>query len=103
MQIILPDILLYVPPGKGQTFLDKAVAIEHGWCFLSIKASEVLNMYVAPYVRNCVLGSTNRFNLIDLALFRPGRFDKLLYIGAFVDYDSNVADFKALARRYSYS
>lgn len=46
------------------------------------------------------LGATNRPDLIDPALLRPGRFDKLLYVGPATDKSSKLAVLKALTRKY---
>jgi len=45
-------LLLYGPPGTGKTLLAKAVATEYQIHFLSIKGSEVLNMYVGQSEKN---------------------------------------------------
>ncbi|KAG8191952.1 hypothetical protein JTE90_007747 [Oedothorax gibbosus] len=46
-----------------------------------------------------VIGATNRPDLIDPALLRPGRFDRLLYVGIPEDKKSKMNILKALTRK----
>lgn len=46
-----------------------------------------------------VLGATNRPDLVDPALLRPGRFDKMFYVGICDDKISKLNILKALTRR----
>ena len=46
-----------------------------------------------------VVAATNRPDLIDPALLRPGRFDKLLYLGVNDSKTNQLAVLRALTRK----
>ncbi|KAL0800659.1 hypothetical protein Bca101_055834 [Brassica carinata] len=50
-----------------------------------------------------IIGASNRPDLIDPALLRPGRFDKLLYVGVNADASYRERVLKALTRKFKLS
>nr|XP_006638541.1 PREDICTED: peroxisome biogenesis factor 6 isoform X1 [Lepisosteus oculatus] len=47
-----------------------------------------------------VIGATNRPDLLDPSLLRPGRFDKLVYVGINEDKESQLQVLKAILRKF---
>lgn len=50
-----------------------------------------------------VVGATNRPDLLDEALLRPGRFDKMLYLGISDTHDKQRTILEALTRKFTLS
>ena len=94
-------VLLVGPPGTGKTLMARAVAGEAGVQFLSISGSDFVELYVGVgasrvqtlnqllvemdgFTNNegvIVMAATNRADILDNALLRPGRFDRRVYMG----------------------
>lgn len=48
-----------------------------------------------------VIGATNRPDLLDQALLRPGRFDKMLYLGVSDTHEKQMTILEALTRKFT--
>merc|ERR1712032_1814872 len=108
-------ILFYGPPGCGKTLLAKAIANECDSNFIAIQrgrgaggggeaSDRVINQLLTEMdgvqVKKevFVVGATNRPDILDDALMRPGRLDQLVYI-PLPDAPSRISIIKALLKK----
>ncbi|KAJ1344874.1 hypothetical protein BSLG_000389 [Batrachochytrium salamandrivorans] len=121
-------ILLYGPPGCSKTLMAKALATEAGLNFFAVKGpedeidalavrrggddssvadrvlSQLLNEMdgIEPLVNVTVVAATNRPDILDSALLRPGRIDSILYVAP-PDLDSRKQIFRIQTNRMACS
>ncbi|GER24752.1 peroxisomal biogenesis factor [Striga asiatica] len=98
-------VLLYGPPGTGKArtarpcviFFDEldSLAPARG---ASGDSGGVMDRVVSQDL--FIIGASNRPDLIDPALLRPGRFDKLLYVGVNSEASYRERVLKALTRKF---
>uniref|UniRef100_A0A2K6AU67 AFG3 like matrix AAA peptidase subunit 2 n=1 Tax=Macaca nemestrina TaxID=9545 RepID=A0A2K6AU67_MACNE len=97
LEIMEFGAILTGPPGTGKTLLAKATAGEANVPFITVSGSEFLEMFVGVGPARClhfcylsgfntttnvvILAGTNRPDILDPALLRPGRFDRQIFIG----------------------
>ena len=80
-------VLLVGPPGTGKTLLAKAIAGEAGMGGGHDEREQTLNQMLVEMdgfgVNEgiIVMAATNRVDILDPAIMRPGRFDRKVYVG----------------------
>lgn len=95
--VVFLDELDSLAPNRGQTS-DSGGVMDR---VVSQLLAELDAILADPTSQVFVLGATNRPDLIDPALLRPGRFDKLLFVGAFTRKDEKIAVFQTVTSQFS--
>jgi len=99
-------VLFYGPPGCGKTLLAKAIAKARGASLGDAggAADRVINQIltemdgVGAKKNVFIIGATNRPDIIDPAILRPGRLDQLIYI-PLPDLPSRISVLKSSLRK----
>lgn len=68
-------------------------------CRVFVVITRVLYIDSDPTKQLFILAATNRPDLIDPSLLRPGRFDKLLYVGPCTTSEEKMAVFAAQTKK----
>ncbi|XP_021682059.2 probable inactive ATP-dependent zinc metalloprotease FTSHI 4, chloroplastic isoform X2 [Hevea brasiliensis] len=107
-------VLLHGPPGTGKTLLAKAIAGEAGLPFFAANGTDFveggaereqgllqilteMDGFKEFTSQVLVIGATNRLDILDPALLRKGRFDKIIRVGL-PSKDGRLAILKVHAR-----
>ncbi|OMO57147.1 hypothetical protein CCACVL1_25957 [Corchorus capsularis] len=107
-------VLLHGPPGTGKTLLAKAIAGEAGLPFFAANGTDFveggaerehgllqilteMDGFKESTSQVLVIGATNRADILDPALLRKGRFDKIIRVGL-PSKDGRLAILKVHAR-----
>ncbi|XP_022740654.1 probable inactive ATP-dependent zinc metalloprotease FTSHI 4, chloroplastic isoform X2 [Durio zibethinus] len=107
-------VLLHGPPGTGKTLLAKAIAGEAGLPFFAANGTDFveggaereqgllqilteMDGFKVSTSQVLVIGATNRLDILDPALLRKGRFDKIIRVGL-PSKDGRLAILKVHAR-----
>jgi len=94
--IIFFDELDSVAPARGQSG-------DSGGVMDRVVSALLAELDSLDQISVIVIGATNRPDLLDPALLRPGRFDKSIYIGAATTNDQQLAILKSLSRKLNIS
>jgi len=94
--IIFFDELDSVAPARGQSG-------DSGGVMDRVVSALLAELDALDQISVIVIGATNRPDLLDPALLRPGRFDKSIYIGAATTSDQQLAILQSLSRKLNIS
>lgn len=94
--VVFLDELDSLAPNRGHT-ADSGGVMDR---VVSQLLSELDAILADPNCQVFILGATNRPDLIDPALLRPGRFDKLLYVGPFTKHQEKVSVLETVTSQF---
>lgn len=97
--MIFLDELDSLAPNRGAAG-DSGGVMDRVVSQLLAEMDDMIEIDADPQKQIFILAATNRPDLIDPALLRPGRFDKLLYVGPCVTTDEKAAVLNAQMKRY---